>query len=106
MKVVSKTGQFKGPFEANVNICERLSPTVASDGYFKHIGIQAMPGSLMKINNLSIQMGDSGTYELGENIKVYSIMFDTPRDDRTLIEYVYVYNDEYDEYSKDGSVMN
>jgi len=45
-----------------------------TDGYWKKVGVQSRPGSLVVINKEPIRLGRSGIYELNNGTKITSFM--------------------------------
>lgn len=90
----SQVGQVVGPFYANVDLLDdnqaigAFTPEQDRPVIYK-LGIQAYPGTVVKINGRNIKIGATGIYELDDIIKITSIIFPSGADNTTIIDFVY-----------------
>ena len=86
-------GQAVGPFLANVDLFDKNQPIgqiINSDNpIVYHLGIQALPGTIVKINGNNIKIGLTGVYELDNEIKIKSLIFTEYAPDTTIVDFVY-----------------
>lgn len=89
-----RIGQVVGPFEANVDLLEStgaigaFTPEIEKPILYK-LGIQAEEGTKVKINDVLIEIGKTGIYELDNIVDVKSLSFPDGADESTLIDFVY-----------------
>ena len=88
------TGQLLGPFEANQELMDLIQQDALREiEYVKHLGIQTEIGSLLKIDDETIEVGKTGIYEIG-NTEINSIYFLEDTDDNTIIDYTVILKEE------------
>lgn len=88
------TGQLLGPFEANQELVNLIQQDALKEiEYVKHLGIQTEIGSLLKINDETIEIGKTGIYEIG-NTEINSIYFLEDTDDNAIIDYTVILKEE------------
>ena len=89
-------GQVVGPFVANKDLMEDEGPigafTVQKERpVIYKIGIQADPGTIVRINNEGIKIGKTGIYELDfDTIKIKKIVFPFGANEDTIIDFIYL----------------
>lgn len=87
-------GQVVGPFTANVDLLDDeqpiglLTPEKDRPIIYK-LGIQALPGTVVRINGNDIKIGATGIYELDDVIKIKSIIFPNGAQNTTIIDFAY-----------------
>lgn len=87
-----RIGQIEKMFSSGEEILSTyIKPTVTKYTQdfkgLKKIGIQANPGTYMKINGERIKIGKTGIYELDYLVLITSLSFE--EDTQALIDYVY-----------------
>ena len=89
-----RLGQVIGPFNANVDLLDRdqaigdFTPEETRPILIK-LGIQTQQGTIVKINNIPIQIGKTGIYELDNIVNIKSLIFPNGADSSTIIDFVY-----------------
>lgn len=87
-------GQVVGPFTANVDLLDdnqaigAFTPEQDRPVICK-LGIQALPGTVVKINGNNIKIGATGIYELDEVVRITSVIFPSGADNTTIVDFVY-----------------
>ena len=88
------TGQLLGPFEANQELIDLINQDAIGEiQYVKHLGIQVEIGTLLEINNKTVEIGKTGIYEIG-NTEITSIYFLEDTDDNAIIDYTVILKEE------------
>lgn len=86
-------GQVSGPFPAGVDLFDKNQPIGelinSENPTIYHLGIQALPGTVVKINGNDIKVGLAGIYELDNEIKIKSLIFNSYAPDTTVVDFVY-----------------
>ena len=88
-----RIGQVLGPFDSS----DLLAPggviskyTIEeTDPLIIKLGIQAIEGTVVKINGREIKIGKTGIYELDEIVTVRSLSFPYGADEHTMVDFVY-----------------
>ena len=88
-----RIGQVLGPFDGS----DLLAPGGAiskytieeTDPLIIKLGIQAIEGTVVKINGREIKIGKTGIYELDEIVTVRSLSFPYGADEHTMVDFVY-----------------
>lgn len=88
-----RIGQVLGPFDSS----DLLAPGGAiskytieeTDPLIIKLGIQAIEGTVVKINGREIKIGKTGIYELDEIVTVRSLSFPYGADEHTMVDFVY-----------------
>lgn len=88
-------GQLQGPFKAGEDLYTRIkNDTYVKFEFVSHLGIQAEKDTMMNINGKTVQMGRTGTYEIG-NAEITALHFEQDVDEHTLVDYtVYISEEE------------
>lgn len=89
-----RIGQVLGPFSANVDLLEDNAPIGSftpetSKPILYKLGIQTEEGTIVKINDVPIQIGKTGIYELDSVVDVKKLVFPDGADEDTIIDFVY-----------------
>lgn len=88
-----RIGQVLGPFDTNDLLAKGgaiSNYTVEeSDPLLVKLGIQAIEGTVVKINGREIKIGKTGIYELDEVVTVKSLSFPYGADEHTMVDFVY-----------------
>lgn len=89
-----RIGQVLGPFSANVDLLEDNAPIGSftpetSKPILYKLGIQTEEGTIVKINDVPIQIGKTGIYELDSVVDVKKLVFPDGADENTIIDFVY-----------------
>lgn len=89
-----RIGQVLGPFSANVDLLEDNAPIGSFTPEFSKpilykLGIQTEEGTIVKINDVPIQIGKTGIYELDSVVDVKKLVFPDGADENTIIDFVY-----------------
>lgn len=89
-------GQVQGPFEAGQDLLMDncpigvFTPQKEKPVLYK-IGIQAEPGTIVRLNDVPIKIGKTGIYELDlDDIKIKKVVFPNGADENTLIDFIYL----------------
>lgn len=94
MVLNGRVGQVTGPFKVDKNLLENggaisdFTPETSKPTLIK-LGIQATPGTKVKINNAEIKVGKTGIYELDEIVAITYLAFPEETDDSTIVDFVY-----------------
>ena len=89
-----RIGQVLGPFTAGMDLLEDNAPIGAftpetTRPILYKLGIQAIEGTIVEINNVPIKIGRTGIYELENVIDIKKIVFPDGAGDSTIIDFVY-----------------
>lgn len=89
-----RIGQVIGPFTANQDLLADDGPIGAftpqtSRPILYKLGIQTEEGTIVKINDVPIQIGKTGIYELDSVVDVKKLVFPDGADENTIIDFVY-----------------
>lgn len=89
-----RIGQVLGPFSANVDLLEDNAPigsfTPETDKPILYkLGIQAAEGTIVEINNVPVQIGKTGIYELDSIVDIKKLVFPDGADENTIVDFVY-----------------
>lgn len=88
------SGQLLGPFNANQELVNLIQQDALKEiEYVKHLGIQTKIGTLLEINNKTVEIGKTGIYEIG-NTEINSIYFLEDTDDNAIIDYTVILKEE------------
>lgn len=88
-----RVGQVLGPFDTadllskNGRISQFTPET--SLPVLTKMGIQATPGTIIKVNNVEVKIGKTGIYELDEVVNIKSLSFPYGADAETIVDFVY-----------------
>jgi len=89
-----RVGQVIGPFDANIDLLNdeapigALTPETSKPILYK-LGIQAVEGTRVQINDVIIQVGKTGIYELDNVVDVKKLIFPDGADASTIVDFVY-----------------
>ena len=89
-----RIGQVLGPFSANIDLLDdnqaigSFTPETTRP-ILKKLGIQTTPGTIVRINDVSIKIGKTGIYELDDIVNIRSLVFPSGAPDGTIIDFVY-----------------
>ena len=89
-----RIGQVLGPFNANVDLLEDNAPIGSftpetNKPILYKLGIQTTEGTIVKINDVPIQIGKTGIYELDSVVDIKKLVFPNGADENTIIDFVY-----------------
>lgn len=94
-----RVGQVTGPFIANQNLCAiggaiydfaiAQTQSAVDPIRIQKLGIQAEPGTKIKINNIVIKLGKTGIYELDYTVEIRSLLFPEATTDEVIVDFVY-----------------
>ena len=89
-----RIGQVLGPFTANVDLLNDDAPIGAftpetSRPILYKLGIQTTEGTVVEINDVPIQIGKTGIYELDGVVDIKKLVFPDGADEDTIIDFVY-----------------
>ena len=94
MRLNGRVGQVLGPFAAGEDLIaeggaiSNFTPEVTKPVLYK-LGIQASPGTIVKINDITIKIGKTGMYELDEVVNILSLIFPDGTDEDSIVDFVY-----------------
>lgn len=93
MYLNGRVGQVLGPFDSTDLLDENgaismFTPEITRPFLIK-LGIQAAPGTIIKINGVEIKIGKTGIYELDNVVNVKSLSFPNGADETTIVDFVY-----------------
>lgn len=88
-----RVGQVLGPFDSTDLLSEKGAISVftpeSTKPVLNKIGIQTMPGTMVKINGVEIRIGLTGMYELDNDVSVRSLVFPNGASEDTQVDFVY-----------------
>lgn len=94
MVLNGRVGQVTGPFGSGADLLaeggkiSELTTETTKPVLYK-LGIQASPGTVIRINNKDIKIGKTGIYELDCVVNVKSLIFPNGADDTAIVDFVY-----------------
>ena len=94
MRLNGRVGQVTGPFPVNINLLSdegaigKFTPEITHPVLTK-LGIQAPEGTVVKINDVPIRIGQTEIYELDETVEIKSVEFPDPTEDNVLVDFIY-----------------
>ena len=93
MYLNGRIGQVLGPFDSTDLLDENgaismFTPEITRPFLIK-LGIQAAPGTIIKVNGVEIKIGKTGIYELDNVVTVKSLSFPNGADENTIVDFVY-----------------
>ena len=89
-----RVGQVIGPFNANLDLLQDNAPIGAftpesTKPILYKLGIQTTEGTIVEINDVPIQIGRTGIYELDGVVDIKKLVFPDGADEDTIIDFVY-----------------
>ena len=93
MYLNGRIGQVLGPFDSTDLLDENgaismFTPEITRPFLIK-LGIQAAPGTIIKVNGVEIKIGKTGIYELDNVVNIKSLSFPNGADETTIVDFVY-----------------
>ena len=93
MYLNGRIGQVLGPFDSTDLLDENgaismFTPEITRPFLIK-LGIQAAPGTIIKVNGVEIKIGKTGIYELDNVVNIKSLSFPNGADENTIVDFVY-----------------
>ena len=93
MYLNGRIGQVLGPFNSTDLLDENgaisiFTPEITRP-FLTKLGIQATPGTVIKVNGVEIKIGKTGIYELDNVVNVKSLSFPNGADETTIVDFVY-----------------
>ena len=89
-----RVGQVIGPFTKDKDLLDddgqigKLTPETTRPILIK-LTIQANEGTKVKINDMSIQIGKSGIYELDRIVEIKKLAFENDDTEGVIVDFVY-----------------
>ena len=77
-------------FVVNENIFDKIIEKEAEDGknyVIQRLGIQALPGTVVKLNSISVKIGKTGIYEI-DDVEITSIKLQQALEKDMTIDYI------------------
>ena len=89
-----RVGQVIGPFDAGVDLLDDEAPIGAftpenTRPILYKLGIQASEGTKVRINEVNIQIGKTGIYELDSVVNIKKLIFPEGANASTIVDFVY-----------------
>lgn len=97
MYLNGSVGQILGPFPAGEDLLAEggiimtlVSQYTNSEKIeLRKMGIQAVQGTIVKINGMDIKLGKTGIYELDETVAIKSLIFPNGASANAIVDFIY-----------------
>lgn len=97
MYLNGNVGQVLGPFPAGEDLLAEggiimtlVSKNTNSEKIeLRKMGIQAVQGTIVKINGMDIKLGKTGIYELDETVAIKSLIFPNGANANAIVDFIY-----------------